>query len=423
MSKDNIVAFKKPGVAEDLLTEVLRNGARKLLAAAIEAEVEEFLVKQRDQQIETGKTRFVRNGYLPEREIQTGIGQIRVQVPRVRDRGFEKDGVRFHSALIPKYLRRSRSMNALLPLLYLKGISTTDFNAALTPIFGEEAKNLSPGVISRLKSQWEGEYHTWNQRRLELKRYVYWWADGVHLQARMEASAECVLVLIGVTEQGNKEVIAIEGGVRESKESWLMLLRSLYDRGLKKPAKLAVGDGALGFWGALTEVYGETQHQRCWFHKMGNVLDKLPKAQQANATKHLQAIWMAATRAEAYKAFDFFIRTYEAKYPKATTCLIKDKEALLAFYDYPAEHWGHIRTTNPIESTFATVRHRTYKSKGCHSRTTILTMVFKLMESAQKNWIKLRKFHYLGEVITGIKFTDGIREDEQIESMDKRIAA
>lgn len=419
MKKDNIIAIKKPEAIKDVLTEVLRSGARQLIAAAIETEVEEFLTTHNS----AGKARFVRNGYLPERDIQTGIGEVTVEVPRVRDRNPAIDGVLFSSSVVPKYLRRSVSMNEFLPLLYLKGISTNDFASALTPLFGENAKNLSPGVISRLKADWEDEYAVWCKRDLSKQRYVYWWADGIHLHARMEDSAECVLVIVGVTEQGNKEILAIEGGHRESKESWLTLLRNLKERGLKVAPKLAVGDGALGFWGALTEAYGETKHQRCWFHKMGNVLDKLPKSQQTQATKQLQEIWMAATRQEAYKAFDFFIKTYEAKYPKATDCLAKDKEELLAFYDFPAEHWGHIRTTNPIESTFATVRHRTYKSKGCFSRTTILTMVFKLCESAQERWIKLRGFNYLAEVIRGVKFINGVKESETINSVNKEVAA
>ena len=391
-----------------------------MLAAAIEAEVNDFLQRHNPQE---NKARFVRNGYLPEREIQTGIGGVSVEVPRIRDRSSVADGIQFNSLLIPKYLRRSTSMNEFLPLLYLKGISTNDFMNALTPLFGENAKNLSPGVISRLKADWEKEYHTWCKRDLSKKEYVYWWADGIHLHARMEESSECVLVIVGVTVQGNKEILAIEGGHRESKESWLTLLRNLKERGLKTEPKLAVGDGALGFWGALTEAYSETKHQRCWFHKMGNVLDKLPRSQQAPATKLLHEIWMAGTREEAYKAFDFFIETYEKKYPKSTECLAKDKEELLAFYDFPAEHWGHIRTTNPIESTFATIRHRTYKSKGCFSRTTILTMVFKLCESAQERWIKLRGFNYLAEVIQGVKFINGVKESEKINSVNKEVAA
>jgi putative transposase len=418
--KDNIVGLKKPETIKDMLTEVLRNGARELLAVAIEAEINEFLKAHNDQE---SKARFVRNGYLPEREIQTGIGGIGVEMPRIRDRNNGTDGISFSSSLIPKYLRRSTSMNEFLPLLYLKGISTNDFADALTPLFGENAKNLSPGVISRLKAEWENEYQSWCRRDLSGKEYVYWWADGIHLHARMEESSECVLVIVGVTVQGNKEILAIEGGHRESKDSWLTLLRNLKERGLKTAPKLAVGDGALGFWGALSEAYGETKHQRCWFHKMGNVLDKLPKSQQAQATKLLHEVWMAATREEAYKAFDFFIETYEKKYPKATECLEKDKEELLAFYDFPAEHWGHIRTTNPIESTFATVRHRTYKSKGCFSRTTILTMVFKLCESAQERWIKLRGFNYLAEVIRGVKFVNGVSEKEKANSVNDGVAA
>ena len=421
--KDNIVEIKKPEVIKDLLTEVIRKGARQLLTVAIEAEVNEFLTQHSQSHIEGDKARFVRNGYLPEREIQTGIGSVAIEVPRVRDRGFEKDGIHFNSTIIPKYLRRSESMNEFLPLLYLKGISVNDFADVLTPLVGAAAKNLSPGVISHLKEAWEGDYDEWCKRDLKEKCYVYWWADGIHLQARMEDAADCILVIVGVTEQGDKEILSIEGGHRESKESWLMLLRNLKERGLTIAPKLAVGDGALGFWGALTEAYGETKHQRCWFHKIGNVLDKLPKSQQARAKKLLQDIWMAATREDADKAFIFFIKTYESKYFKATECLEKDKEELLAFYDFPAEHWTHIRTTNPIESTFATVRHRTYKSKGCFSRTTILTMVFKLCESAQTRWRKLRGFAYLGDVIVGIKFINGKRNDEQFNSVNGRETA
>jgi putative transposase len=290
MRKDNVIELKKPETINDLLTEVLRLGARKLLATAVNLEVEEFLAKH-NQQDETA--RFVRNGYLPEREIQTGIGSVAVQVPRVRDRAKAHDGIKFGSSVIPKYLRRSGSMNELLPLLYLKGISSNDFVDALTPLVGDDAKNLSPGVISRLKSVWEDEYKDWHRRDLSGKRYVYFWADGIYLQARMEDAAECVLVIIGVTEQGEKELLTIEAGHRESKESWLSVLQDLKNRGLKKAPKLAVGDGALGFWGALTEAYGKTRHQRCWFHKMGNVLDKLPKSLQAKAKSELQEIWMS----------------------------------------------------------------------------------------------------------------------------------
>lgn len=420
MQKDNVIALKKPETNKDLLTEVLRSGAQKLLAMAVEAEVKEFL-EQYNPPNETA--RFVRNGYLPEREIQTGIGGVTVEVPRVRDREHGSDKIKFGSAVIPKYLRRSTSMNEFLPLLYLKGISTNDFVDALTPLIGDNAKNLSPGVICRLKTDWEDEYDVFRKRNLSLNRYVYFWVDGIHLQARMEDSKECVLVIIGATEQGTKELLAIEGGHRESKESWLSLLLDLKNRGLELGPKLAIGDGALGFWGALTEVYGATRHQRCWFHKMGNVLDKLPKSLQPRAKMQLQEIWMSETRSNAYVAFDSFIKTYESKYPKATECLQKDKEELLAFYDFPAEQWAHIRTTNPIESTFATVRHRTYKSKGAFSRTTILTMVFKLCESAEKRWQRLRGFNYLADVIRDVKFTDGIRQEMKNDSVNEREAA
>jgi transposase-like protein len=418
--KDNVIKFKKPEVITDLLTEALRNGARQLLAAAVEAEVDEFLSQHNKGE---GKSRFVRNGYLPERAIQTGIGDVEVEVPRVRDRETKDDGIIFRSTIVPKYLRRTKNMNDFLPLLYLKGISTNDFVDALSPLFGDDAKNLSPGVIGRLKAKWEDEYKDWQKRSLKGKKYVYLWADGIHLQARMEDSAECVLVIIGVTEQGNKELIALEAGHRESKESWLCLLRDIQHRGLKTAPKLAVGDGALGFWGALTEVYGETKQQRCWFHKMGNVLDKLPKSLIPTAKKQLQNIWMAPTRKEAYQAFDHFVSVYEAKYPKATECLQKDKDTLLAFYDFPAEHWVHIRTTNPIESTFASVRHRTYKSKGAFSRTTITTMVFKLCDNAEKHWRRLRGFNYLADVIRGIKFVNGIRQEDENGSVNERVAA
>jgi len=419
MGKGTVVEIRKPEAVRDLLTETIRDGAKQLLAAAVKAEVEEFLAKNNPVD---DKARFVRNGYLPEREIQTGIGNVAVQMPRVRDRSDNADEVLFRSAIVPAYLRRSGSLNEFLPLLYLKGISTNDFSEALVPLVGTEARNLSPGVISRLKADWEGEYDVWTNRPLRDKEYVYFWADGIHLQARMDEK-QCVLVIIGVTVQGKKELVALETGFRESKESWLSLLRNIRERGLKKAPKLAVGDGALGFWGALTEIFSETRHQRCWFHKMGNVLDKLPKSLVSKAKRHLQNIWMAPTREEAYRAFDGFVREYRAKYPKATECLQKDREEMLAFYDFPAEQWVHIRTTNPIESTFASVRHRTYKSKGAFSRTTILTMVFKLVDNAEKHWRRLRGFNYLADVIRGIKFTDGKREEVGKGSVNEGVAA
>jgi len=424
MKKTSVVQFKNPEeFKHDLLTEVLRTGAQQLITLAVQSELEEFISQHAHEETSDGKSRFVRNGYLPVRAIQTGIGEVDVKVPRVRDRAFEKDGVCFGSSIIPKYLRRSGDMTELLPLLYLKGLSTSDFSEALVPLVGKDAKNISPGVISRLKTKWETEYEDWGKRDLKNKKYVYLWADGIYLSARMEDAKSCVLVIIGVTPEGKKELLAIEDGFRESKDSWQSLLRNLKDRGLTCGPELAVGDGALGFWGALEEEYPEARHQRCWFHKMGNVLDKLPKSLQPKAKASLQEIWMSATREDAYKAFGQFINDHKLKYPKSVACLEKDKEKLLAFYDFPAEHWGHLRTTNPIESTFATVRHRTRKSKGCFSRTTILTMVFKLTESAEKRWRRLRGFERLGEVIEGVKFIDGIREDELEKVVQNEIAA
>jgi transposase-like protein len=407
--KDNVIEFKKPEqYTQDLLTEIARNGAKKMLAAAIEAEARSFIEAHECHRTSEGLQRFVRNGYLPEREIQTGIGEIAVTAPRIRDRQPQEDGIKYRSMIIPPYLRRSKRIEEFLPLLYLKGISTGDFKEVLSALLGEEAHKASPGVISRLKSIWEDEYNAWHKRDLSLKQYVYWWVDGIYLQARMEDAKDCVLVIMGVTEQGKKELIAIEDGFRESKASWAALIANIKGRGLKIGPKVAVGDGALGFWAALAEAYPETRHQRCWCHKMINVLDKLPKSLQARAKKELQDIWMAPTREEAYKAFDYFINTYKAKYPKASECLYKDKEELMTFYDFPAEHWKHLRTTNPIESTFATVRHRTKRARGCFSRTTILTMVFKLCQSAQDKWNRIHGFEQLAQVITGVQFKDGV---------------
>ncbi len=412
MEEDSILPFSIPekvSSTHDLLSETLRSGAQQLLAMAVEAEVSQF-IEQHQESLASGKVRLVRNGYLPERSITTSMGPVKTKVARVRDRddsGKEKQV--FESAIVPKYLRRTGDMNDLLPLLYLKGLSAGEFVEALTPIVGAEAKNLSGSVISRLKSQWAQEYEQWCHSDLTDKKYVYWWADGIHLKARMEHEAQCVLVIIGVTEAGKKELIAIEGGFRESKDSWKSLLQGIKNRGLSTSPKLAVGDGALGFWGALNEEFSNVQHQRCWFHKMGNVLSKLPKSLQGKAKKELQNIWMCENRADASKDFKAFVERYEAKYPKVAKCLVKDEKALLAFYDYPAEHWAHLRTTNPIESTFATVRHRTKKSKNCHSYATILAMVFKLIQSAEKRWNRLKGFKYLADVIEGVAFKDGKR--------------
>lgn len=409
MSKDTLLQLKNPGFV-DQLTELLRSGAKKLVEQAIESEFENFL-EQVSERLSDGRRRVVRNGYLPSREIATGIGQVLVQLPRVRDRSDELAKIRFQSSLIPPYMRRTATLNQVLPLLYLKGISESDFVEVLMPIFGEEAKNLSPGVISRLKSSWEAEHEQWSQRNLSERHYVYWWVDRIRFNVRGDEN-RCVLVVMGADEDGNKVLLSLEDGFRESTESWLSVLRNLKERGIKTP-RLTVGDGALGFWNAVSQVFPEAKQQRCWFHKLGNVLDKLPKSQQAKAKSMLHEIWRADTRASATKAFDAFLKAYEAKYPKATQCLRKDKDELLTFYDFPAEQWVHLRTTNPIESVFATVRNRTYKAKGAFSSKTVLTMTFKLMQSAQKNWIKLRGFHHIDNVIKGIPFIDGILQEQE----------
>jgi transposase-like protein len=395
---------------EDPLTAVLRQGAQRLLAQAIEVEVAMLVARYADRRDTQGRQALVRNGYLPEREVQTGIGAVRVKVPRVRDRSGA--GIRFHSALLPPYIRRSKSLEALLPWLYLKGISTGDFSEALQALLGPDAPGLSPATLSRLKQGWQEELTQWQQRDLSGQRYVYFWVDGVYLETRLETARHCILVIIGADLTGQKELVGLWDGYRESEQSWKELLLDLKSRGLAQAPAWAIGDGALGFWKALRQVYGQTRWQRCWVHKTANVLDKLPKDLQAQAKQRLQAIWMAPDRQRAEMAFDLFIATYEAKYPKAADCLAQDREVLLAFYDFPAEHWGHIRTTNPIESTFATVRARTAKTRGCLSRNTMLAMVFKLYQSAAKRWHRLRAAHYLPEVVHGTVFKDGIRVEQ-----------
>ena len=404
MSKSSVVSIDRAESPEDALTEVLRQGSRLLLREAIEAEVESFLAEYRGEQTPDGRRRMVRNGYMREREIQTGIGGVPVKVPRVRDRSGD---LVFRSKVAPPYLRRAKSVEELLPWLYLRGISTGDFSNALEALVGPDAPGLSAPTISRLKKIWGKEYSSWRTRDLSSKRYVYVWADGIHCKARLDDAKLCLLVLIGATEDGTKELIAVEDGYRESEASWLELLRSLEARGLVVEPELAIGDGALGFWKALAQVWGNTKTQRCWVHKTGNVLNKLPKAVQPKAKQALHQIWMAETRQDAERAFDAFLSTYEAKHPKATRCLAKDRDALLTFYDFPAEHWPHLRTTNPIESTFATVRLRTAKTRGCLSRETMLSMVFKLCQSAQKRWRRLQGYKRIADVVRGVQFIDG----------------
>ncbi len=397
--------------ATDVLTEILRAGSHQLLAAALEVEIQEFLGRFADEKDERGRQRVVRNGFHKPREVQTGIGAIEVKAPRARDREPSGDQIRFTSSILPPYLRRSKSIEDLLPWLYLKGVSTGDFGDALASLLGPNAPGLSASTISRLKQAWEADYAGWNQRDLSTKRYVYVWADGVYFQARLEEQKQCILVLMGSTPSGDKELIAIQDGFRESEQSWLDLLEDVKRRGLVVSPKLAVGDGALGFWKAVRKAYPSTKPQRCWFHKMGNVLNKLPKHLHGKAKAGLQAIWMADSREQAEKAMAAFAATYGAKYPKAVSCLVGDREELLAFYSFPAEHWKHLRTTNPIESTFSTVRLRTAKTRGCLSRTTALTMVFQLCRSAQRTWRKLDGHELLGKVIEGVKFIDGVMEE------------
>ena len=393
---------------KDALTDLLREGARRLLAEAVEAEVAAWIDSHAHLKDPTGRRQVVRNGHLPERTIQTGIGDLDVKQPRVHDRRPGDRREHFTSAILPPYLRRTRSLEELIPWLYLKGVSTGDFSEALGAILGPDAPGLSATTVTRLKAIWEGEYAAWSKRSLAGKRYVYVWADGVHFNIRLEQDRQCILVLMGATAEGKKELIAVADGYRESEQSWKELLLDCKGRGLEIEPSLAIGDGALGFWKAIGQVWPSTRGQRCWVHKTSNVLDKLPKGVQPKAKAALHDIYEAEGRAKAEKAFGLFVATYEAKYPKATGCLAKDREALLAFYDFPAEHWRHIRTTHPIESTFATVRLRTVKTKGSGSRTACLTMVFKLMESASKNWRALNGSPRLRAVISGAKFVDGI---------------
>ncbi len=411
MPHDNVTKLAQPGEFDDPLTEVLRNGARALLAQAVEAEVADFLAKHSASKTEDGRARIVRHGHLPVREVMTGIGPVAVRQPRVRDRGAGADDperIRFTPAILPPYARRSRSLEVLLPILYLKGISTGDFEEALAALLGKDAPGLSASTIARLKESWIDEHNRWKRRDLSARRYVYVWADGIHLQARLEDEKQCILVLIGATPEGKKELIGFTDGARESAQDWRELLLDLKARGLSTAPKLAVADGALGFWKAIGEVWPSTIEQRCWVHKTANILNKLPKSQQPKAKRSLQEIWMAETRADAVTAFDAFIAAYELKYGKAAECLEKDRDALLAFYDFPAEHWKHLRTSNPIESTFATVRHRTIRSKGCLSNTTALAMVFKLVEAAQRSWRRLDGHNQLPKVVLGAKFNDGL---------------
>jgi len=412
MTENTVISLRQPGsFSDDLLTDILRAGARHLLAEAIEAEVAAHISIHSDLTDEAGRRRIVRHGYLPERDVQTGIGAVAVKMPRTRDRDPNAPGgrIKFTSMILPSYLRRAKSVEELLPWLYLKGISTGDFPEALAALLGPDAPGLTASTIGRLKAVWQDQYEAWRKRDLTARHYVYFWADGVYFKPRLDHDKQCLLVIIGADDKGNKDIVGLMDGYRESAQSWRELLLDLKRRGLKTGPKLAAGDGALGFWKALREVYGESREQRCWVHKTGNVLNQLPKSLQSRAKSHLQDIWMAETKADADQAFDFFIEAYGVKYPKAVERLTKDRESLLTFYDFPAEHWKHIRTTNPIESTFATVRHRTKKTKGCLSRTTALAMAFKLILSAKAKWRKLDGTNQLADIVEGVRFKDGLK--------------
>ena len=410
MSDSTVVPLRQPDTVEDPLTAILRSGARRLLAQAIEAEAEAFLAEMKGARLPDGRDRVVRHGHAPERLVQTGIGPIAVRRAKLRDRGAGEGGerIRFTSAILPRWARRTRSLDALLPILYLRGVSMGDLQEALGALLGKDAPNLSPSVVARLRGEWEVEHARWQRRDLSARRYVYLWADGVYLQARMEPQAECMLVLIGATPEGKKELLGFQVGVRESAQSWRELLVDLKARGLAIAPELATGDGALGFWKALEEVSPATRHQRCTVHKTANVLDKLPRPVQPAAKAGLREIWTAPDRATAEAAITAFAEKYGAKYAKAVACLAKDRDALLAFYDFPAEHWDHLRTANPVESVFATVRHRTVRTKGALSQDTARLMVFKLVMAAAKTWRRLKGENQLSKVIQGVTFRDGV---------------
>jgi transposase-like protein len=404
------------GEKNSLLEEIIREGARKVLQAAIEHEVGVYIDMFKDLKDKEGKRMVVRHGFLPERSLLTGIGPLSIRQPRVRDK---RDNTSFTSAILPRYMRRIPSLDNLIPTLYLKGISTGDFTEALEAILGENAKGLSASTVVRLKKQWEQDFREWVRRDLTGTRYVYFWADGIHFNVRLEDTEnkrQCILIIIGARIDGTKELVAVLDGYRESKLSWMELLLSLKERGLSESPKLAIGDGALGFWAALREVYPECEEQRCWVHKTANILDKMPKSVQPKAKERIHDIYLAPTKEQALVAYTSFLTLYSKKFPEACECLSKDKDVLFTFYNFPAEHWVHIRTTNPIESTFATVRLRTQKTKGCGTRLATLTMVFKLVLETKKTWKKIKGYRLIPKVLEGVTFIDGelINERERV---------
>jgi putative transposase len=414
MDENSILGFNNKESVPDVLSELLREGAQQLIHQAVESELSEYL-SQHQRLTDDGRFAVVRNGYLPKREILTGIGPVSVHIPKIRSRDGEP--LTFRSALVPPYVRKTRSLEAALPWLYLKGVSTGEMGEALKVLVGHDAQGLSASTVSRLKSEWATEYQHWREKPLDEDRWVYIWADGIYSGLLSEQDKLCALVIIGVNERGQKQFLAIEDGVRESTQSWREVLLKIKSRGMNVP-QLAIGDGAMGFWAAMDEVYPQTRQQRCWVHKTANILNSLPKSSQPKAKVAIHQIWQAETKIKAEKAFELFIETYQDKYPKATLSLQKDREELLSFYDFPAKHWQSIRTSNPIESTFGTIRHRTRRAKGCLNREGMLHMIFKLGQCAEKNWRKLRGFDSLAKEIEGVQFSDGIEVIPEI-----RIAA
>lgn len=402
-SNENVINLEQ---TSDMLTELIRTHAQTLIKAALELEVTEVLKALETRRLPDGRHAVCRSGFQPERDIQTGIGPVTVKVPKIRARDGQPET--FRSALVPPFIKRTRSLEAAIPWLYLQGISSGNMYSALEVLVGSEAKGLSANTVSRLKQQWTDEYNEWRKSDLSRDEWVYIWADGIYSGLRSEDEKLCVLVVMGVNDRGEKHFLAIEDGVRESTQSWQEVLLKLKDRGLKTAPKLAAGDGAMGFWAALDKIYPTTKHQRCWVHKTRNILNYLPKKSQPKAKERLHDIWKAETKKHAEQAFNLWIKTYEDKYPKAAQCLKKDRTELLAFYDFPAVHWQSIRTTNPIESAFATIRHRTKRAKGCLSRTTMLAMIYKVGMSAETQWRKLRGFESLAKVIRGVQFRDGV---------------
>lgn len=398
------------GVCRNVLEQTLRNGAQRLLSNAIEEEVEAYIGRHASERDERGHRLVVRNGHAPERRIQSGLGPITVKTPRVDDRC---EGRRFTSAILPRYLRKVPSLENLIPTLYLMGVSTSDMERALEALLGAGARGLSASTVVRLKEVWQQEFAQWKERDLSCKRYVYVWVDGIYFNVRLDEARPCVLVVVGALSDGTKELVALQDGERESQQSWTELMVKLKHRGLTQAPALAIGDGALGFWSALEEQWPSCHGQRCWVHKTANVLDKLPKKQQPAAKTALHEIYLAPTQAQAQEAFDAFGQIYGDKFPKAWACLEKDRDQLLSFYNFPAAHWVHLRTSNAIESSFAMVRHRSRQTKGCGSREATLALVFKLGRECERKWRRLNSAELIDKIIRGVLFSDGIELEQK----------